>query len=68
MPTRVIDQVCIVGECGHLGVTLGGLAMGYLLVTGYWRPSRLRDLLKMWQLRKRRRGLYVVPPKDKTLH
>ncbi|MEE8408122.1 MAG: rhomboid family intramembrane serine protease [Myxococcota bacterium] len=52
-----------------MGVSLAGMAMGYLLVTGYWRPSRLRDLTKMWRLRRRRQGLYVVPPKkDHTLH
>lgn len=52
-----------------LGVSLAGMAMGYLLITGNWRPSRLRDLTKMWRLRRRRKGLYVVPPKkDHTLH
>lgn len=49
-----------------LSVTLGGLAMGYLLITGRWRPSRW---LKGRRPRTRvRHGLYVVPPKDNTLH
>jgi membrane associated rhomboid family serine protease len=51
-----------------LSITLGGMAMGYLLITGRWRPQRLWDALR--QLRPgRRRGLYVVPPRrDRTLH
>jgi membrane associated rhomboid family serine protease len=36
---------------------LGGLATGALLVTGYWRPSRL---FALWQRRKRRRHLRSV--------
>ena len=48
-----------------LGVTLGGMAMGWLLVTGNWRPTRLMKFLKLRRPRKRRDGLYVVPPRDK---
>lgn len=52
-----------------LSITLGGMIMGYILVTGIWRPNRLQHKVKAWTLRKRRRGLYVVPPgNDKTLH
>jgi membrane associated rhomboid family serine protease len=52
-----------------LSISLGGMAMGWVLVTGMWRPSRLMTRLRMWQLRRKRRGLYVVPPgNDKTLH
>jgi len=59
----------ILTGAASMGITLGGMAMGYLLVTGNWRPNRLRNLLSLWKLRKRRRGLYVVPPKkDHTLH
>lgn len=53
-----------------LSITLGGMGMGYVLVTGSWRPSQL--LHKLRSLRhyrvRRRSGLYVVPPRDKTLH
>jgi membrane associated rhomboid family serine protease len=51
-----------------LSVVLGGMLMGYLLVTGNWRPGRLLDRFKLTRLKKRRRGLYVVPPNDKTYH
>lgn len=50
-----------------LSLTLGGLAMGYILITGIWRPDRWGSLFN--RKPKRRRGLYVVPPKkDHTLH
>lgn len=48
-----------------LSITLGGMAMGWLLVTGNWRPTRIFDRLRLRRLRKRREGLYVVPPRDK---
>lgn len=58
----------IMDGASALSLTLGGLAMGYLLVTGIWRPSR-------WFSRRRRSpgrmrdGLYIVPPRrDDTLH
>jgi membrane associated rhomboid family serine protease len=48
-----------------LSITLGGMAMGYLLVSGNWRPARLADRWARWRrIRSRRRGLYVVPPRD----
>lgn len=46
-----------------LSVTLGGMLMGYLLVSGLWRPRLLIDRLRLLRLKRRRRGLYVVPPK-----
>jgi membrane associated rhomboid family serine protease len=58
----------IMDGASALSLTLGGLAMGYLLVTGIWRPSR-------WFSGRRRsggrvrNGLYIVPPRrDDTLH
>jgi membrane associated rhomboid family serine protease len=49
-----------------ISITLGGMLMGYLLVTGHWRPSLLLAQVRLWRLRKRRRdGLYVVPPRGK---
>jgi membrane associated rhomboid family serine protease len=50
-----------------LSTTLGGMGMGYLLVTGNWRPRRLWQQLRE-QRRRKRRGFYVVPPRDRTLH
>lgn len=47
----------------NLGMTLGGLAMGYILVSGIWRPHRLKLLLQSILVRNRRRGLFIVPPK-----
>ena len=32
---------------------LGGIVIGALLVTGYWRPDRLRRQIKYWLLRRR---------------
>lgn len=59
----------IMNGAAALSVTLGGMAMGYILVTGIWRPDRLIHKVRSWTLRKRRRGLYVVPPRhDNTLH
>lgn len=61
--------VGIMTGAATLSTTLGGMAMGYLLVTGHWRPSRLVAKIRLWRLGKRRQGLYVVPPNnDKTLH
>ncbi len=46
-----------------LSVTLGGMAMGYLLVTGTWRPDLLWARWRLARRRpKRRQGIYVVPP------
>ncbi len=51
-----------------VSITLGGMAMGYLLVTGNWRPRRILGKLRASERRPSRRGLYVVPPRDRTLH
>ncbi|MBI5508387.1 MAG: rhomboid family intramembrane serine protease [Deltaproteobacteria bacterium] len=51
-----------------LSMTLAGMLMGYLLVTGMWRPQRLVDFVRLYLLRRRRRGFYVVPPKDHRLN
>jgi membrane associated rhomboid family serine protease len=52
-----------------LSITLGGMLMGYFLVTGNWRPSHLlRTIRELRQRRQRRSGLYVVPPKRRTLN
>lgn len=54
-------------EGGSLSLTLGGLAMGYLLVTGIWRPSRWVSGRSRKKVRTT--GLYIVPPRrDDTLH
>ena len=37
-----------------LSLTLGGMAMGYLLTTGNWRPSRWWAHFKLWRLRRKR--------------
>ncbi len=50
-----------------LSMTLAGMGMGYLLVTGKWRPSRLWSSARK-MAERRRRGLHVVPPRDRTLH
>ncbi len=47
-----------------LSMTLGGVAMGYLLTTGNWRPGRLLDRIRLGWMKRRRRGIYVVPPRD----
>jgi membrane associated rhomboid family serine protease len=48
-----------------LGMTLGGMIMGWLLVSGAWRPRVWLDRLRLWRMRRRRHGLYVVPPKGR---
>jgi membrane associated rhomboid family serine protease len=60
----------VMNGAATLSVTLGGLAMGYLLVTGNWRIGRVvaRQMAKRGP---RRHGLYVVPPGDagsRTIH
>lgn len=47
-----------------MGLTVGGMLMGYVLTTGTWDPRTWVDRLRLWQFnRRRRRELYVVPPK-----
>ncbi len=36
---------------------LGGMAVGALLITGYWRPDRVRKKLRYWWLRRKLRVL-----------
>jgi membrane associated rhomboid family serine protease len=43
---------------------MGGLLMGYLLVTGNWRPSLLKDRLQLRQIRQKKRHLRVVPDNE----
>ena len=43
---------------------MGGLIAGWLLTTGNWRPRRLLDHLRLWQLKRRRSQLRVVPKDD----
>jgi membrane associated rhomboid family serine protease len=50
-----------------LSTTLGGMAMGYLLVTGNWRPRRWVPRVRLPRRRKRT-DIYIVPPRDRTLH
>lgn len=52
-----------------LGVTLGGMLMGYFLTTGNWRPQKLLAQFQLWKYRRRRKGLRVVPrDNEPTLH
>ncbi len=57
----------IQGGASAFSMTLGGMGMGYLLVTGKWRPSRILQGARRMSMR-RRHGLHVVPPRDRTLH
>jgi membrane associated rhomboid family serine protease len=58
----------IMNQVSHLSITLGGLAMGYFLITGMWRPDRLHQRYKRWRGARQRRGLYVVPPPQGGRH
>jgi membrane associated rhomboid family serine protease len=61
--------VGILSGAATLGVTLGGMTMGYLLTTGNWRPQRVIAHAQLWKYRRRRKGLRVVPRDDgPTLH
>ncbi|MBN1960823.1 MAG: rhomboid family intramembrane serine protease [Deltaproteobacteria bacterium] len=51
-----------------LSIHVGGMIAGYLLVTGKWRPSYLISKIRRQQKQRRSRGLYVVPPRDRTLN
>lgn len=56
----------IMSSTTNLSMTLGGILMGYLLVTGNWRPTQALHRFSQWRTGKKRRGsLYVVPPRDK---
>jgi hypothetical protein len=57
----------ILGGAAALSITVGGMLMGWILVTGNWRPTRLWGRLRAL-FSRRRRGLYVVPPRGPTLH
>lgn len=58
----------IMDGASSLSLTIGGLAMGYLLVTGIWRPSRWFRMRRR-SVSRMRNGLYIVPPRrDDTLH
>ncbi len=43
---------------------MGGLASGWLITTGNWRPRRLADRIRLWQLKRRRSQIRVVKPED----
>jgi len=58
--------IAIMDGGAALSIHVGGMVMGYLLVTGHWRPRRLVELAST--VRRRRRGLRLVPPRDRTLH
>ena len=60
----------VMSGAANLSVTLGGMIMGYFLVTGNWRPKTLIDKLRTRRAQQARANrLYVVPPKDKrNLH
>lgn len=67
---RLIVGVLDNGGAVGLSLSLAGLAMGYLLVTGKWRPNRLfKSSFGRRNRPRMRSGLYIVPPKhDDTLH
>ena len=51
----------------NLSITLGGMLMGYILITGIWRPTRLLARINMVRHRRRRRShLHVVPPPGRS--
>lgn len=60
----------VMSGAANLSITLGGMIMGYLLVTGNWRPRTLFGKLRDQRAQRQRASrLYVVPPKDKhNLH
>ena len=56
----------VMSGAANLSITLGGMLMGYFLVTGNWRPKTLFGKLRDRRMQKQRASrLYVVPPKDK---
>ncbi len=56
----------VMSGAANLSVTLGGMIMGYFLVTGNWRPKTLLGKLQARRMQRARANrLYVVPPKDK---
>lgn len=49
-----------------VGLTVGGMLMGYVLTTGTYDPRTWVDRVRLWHFnRRRRRALYVVPPKKR---
>lgn len=43
----------------------GGMAMGALIISGYWRPTKLKNLFRQQKSKHSRSKLHVViPPKD----
>jgi len=39
---------------------IGGLGAGWLITTGNWRPGRLLDRIRLWQLKRKRSRMFVV--------
>ncbi|MEZ4273495.1 MAG: rhomboid family intramembrane serine protease [Myxococcota bacterium] len=58
----------IMNGTAELSMTVGGMLMGYILVSGIWRPQMFAARWHTWTRRRRRRGLHVVKPPDHTLH
>ena len=49
----------------HLAPAVGGAIMGYVLVTGIWRPQIFLAAFNNWRRHRRRGDLYVVKPRGK---
>lgn len=47
----------LLGAPTSIASHLGGLACGLLIVTGWWRPQRILDELRLWRARRRLRLL-----------
>lgn len=43
----------------------GGMAMGALIISGYWRPDKIKNLIQRQKSKRSRSKVHiVVPPKD----
>ena len=61
-----IDTLLFLSQPGSFAYAthMGGLLTGYLLITGNWRPSVIKDKIRLAKLKKRRSHLSVVDNKD----
>ena len=70
--TIVMDTLLFLTQPGSFAYAthMGGLLMGYLLVTGKWRPGPTLDRIRLARLQSKRRHLRVVRDSetDRTLH
>lgn len=53
----VIQSLTLAAANVSLAAHFGGMLMGFLLVTGYWKPAKVLGKIKIWRMKRRYRKL-----------